>query len=103
MMNLTPPLPPAPLSDDALRLAGSSTNNYVAARTALLIVDLYRNFTSDSGKLHDVIKETANASKITRDSPGAMQPLITPGSWVKTHRFYWRSGSESLSLGWSTS
>jgi hypothetical protein len=39
-----------------------TTSNYVADRTALLIVDPYNDFMSTGGKLFNAIKETADAS-----------------------------------------
>jgi nicotinamidase-related amidase len=39
-----------------------TTNTYPADRTALLVVDPYNDFMSESGKLFNAIKETADAS-----------------------------------------
>jgi nicotinamidase-related amidase len=39
-----------------------TTTPYIAAQTALLIVDPYNDFMTEGGKLYDMIKETAAAS-----------------------------------------
>jgi nicotinamidase-related amidase len=59
-----------------------TTSNYVADRTAILIVDPYNDFMSEGGKLFNAIKETAEASRMFENLrkilPAVLQVFIMP-------------------------
>jgi nicotinamidase-related amidase len=58
------------------------TGNYVADRTALLIVDSYNDFMSEGGKLFDAIKETADASGMFDNLPKILPAVRSAGIQV---------------------